>query len=235
MRQSFLTKAVLEESHTASEYMQWVQSLVAQVKAEHDGLRRIRLRKGLANQLMNEAFPIGLWAFRYFGGSEHVSINLKIGSQTFDAIVSDGRNQGSSVKYVEVTMAYEGEDDFLRMCELHEKGEVSGLGPVTRSGTKRTRKTIDVAMEAVSQAEVLRRERDRVGQAIVRKLGKPYPPNTVLLIGFDDTMAFDRQENIENLETTISEHLPKLKEFHSIAIVGLQKGLFICWPTDSTI
>ncbi|MBK7326262.1 MAG: hypothetical protein IPI89_09075 [Propionivibrio sp.] len=189
----------------------------------------------MANQLMNEAFPIGLWAFRYFGGSEHVSINLKIGSQTFDAIVSDGRNQGSSVKYVEVTMAYEGEDDFLRMCELHEKGEVSGLGPVTRSGTKRTRKTIDVAMEAVSQAEVLRRERDRVGQAIVRKLGKPYPPNTVLLIGFDDTMAFDRQENIENLETTISEHLPKLKEFHSIAIVGLQKGLFICWPTDSTI
>lgn len=184
---------------------------------------------------MNEAFPIGLWASKYYGRSEQVSISLKIGSQTFDAIVSDGRSQGSSVEYVEVTMAYEGEDDFLRMCELHEKGKVSGLGSVTRSGTKRTGRTIDILMEAVSQAEVLRRERDRVGQAIKRKLGKKYPPNTLLLVGFDDTMAFDRQDNIENLENTISEHLSKLKGFHSIAIVGLQQGLFICRTNEGAI
>lgn len=235
MTKSFLTPAVLEEPHTAAEYLQWVQNLIAQVKAEPDGIRRIRLREGLASQLMNEAFPIGLWASKYYGRSEQVSISLKIGSQTFDAIVSDGRSQGSSVEYVEVTMAYEGEDDFLRMCELHEKGKVSGLGSVTRSGTKRTGRTIDILMEAVSQAEVLRRERDRVGQAIKRKLGKKYPPNTLLLVGFDDTMAFDRQDNIENLENTISEHLSKLKGFHSIAIVGLQQGLFICRTNEGAI
>jgi len=232
MMQSILSKAVLEESHTASEYLQWVKNLVAQVKAEHDGIRRIRLRKGLANQLMNEALPIGLWAFKYFGGSEQVSINLIIGNQAFDAIVSDGRSLSSSVRYVEVTMAYEGEDDFLRMCELHEKGDVSGLGSVTRIGAIRTGRTINVVKEMVSQAEILRRERDRVGQAMKRKVGKLYPPNTVLVIGFDDTMAFDRQDNIKNLETTISEHLPKLKQLHSIAIVGLQLGLFICRTTD---
>jgi hypothetical protein len=218
----------LEEPHTAAEYLQWVQSLVAQVKAEPDGLRQIRLRDGYANQLMNEAFPIGLLASKYFGGSEQVTINLKIGSQNYDAVVTDGRSQGSSVQYVEVTMAYEGEDDFLRMCVLHDTGEVSGLGLVTKSGTNRTGKTIKVAREAVSQAEVLRREKDRIRQAIERKLGKSYPPNTLLLIGFDDVMAFDRRDNIENLETTVSDYLPQLKAFHTVAIVGLQQGLFIC-------
>lgn len=235
MTTSFLTSAILEESHTAAEYLQWVQNLVAQVKTEPDGLRRICLREGFANQLMNEAFPIGLLASKYFGGSEKVSISLKIGSQHFDAIVSDRRNQCSSVQYVEVTMAYEGEEDFLRMCVLHEKGEVSSLGPVTKSGTKRTGRTVGVAQEMISQAEVLRRERNRVRQAIERKLVKPYPPNTLLLIGFDDTMAFDRQDNIKNLETTVSEYLPRLKAFHSIAIVGLQQGLFICRPAERAI
>lgn len=228
MPPSFLTQAILEEAHTAADYLQWVQSLIAQVKKESDGLERIRLRKDLAKELLDEAFPIGVMSSKYFDGSALVSIRLKVGNQSYDAVVSDARSESSAVQYIEVTMATEGEDDYLRMRVLHEVGRVSGLGVVTKHGTKKSGLTINVGNEMVSQQEVLCRERVRVSQAIERKLGGSYPPNTLLLIGFDDTMSFDRSDNIKNLEAVLAHYSPRLEAFHSIAIVGLQQDLFIC-------
>ncbi len=227
MATSVLTPAALEETHTAAHYLQWVRNLIARVKLEPDGQERIRLRIDLAKELMNEAFPIGLLAARYFEESEQVSISLKIGSQNFDAAIVDGRSESSLVQYIEVTMADGGEDDYLRMRFLHERGEASGLGQVTKAGTKKTGLTINVAREMVSQTDVLRQERDRVRQAIERKIGKSYPPNTLLLLAFDDTMASDRRDNIANIEAVLSDYLPGLRAFHSVAIVGLQQGLFV--------
>ena len=219
-----LSPAVLEQPHSAAHYLQWVKNLIAQVKLEPDGLEHIRLRIGLAKELMNEALPIGLLAARYFEGSEQVTRSLKIGNQNFDAKVVDGRRPGSAVQYIEVTNADGGEDEYLRTRVLQERGEVSGLGAVTKVGTKRTGLTISVAREMVCQADVLQQERSRVSRAIERKLGKPYPPNTILLLAFDDTMAFDRRDNIANLEDVLAEYLPRLQAFHSVAIIGLQEG-----------
>lgn len=227
MRASFLTSAILEETHTAADYLEWVRNLIGKVKAEPDGLKRIRLRIGLAKELMNEAFPIGLLSRRLFESSPHVHISLKIGNQSYDAVVCDQRSQSSTVQFIEVTMANEGEDDYLRMRALHEQGEVSGLGAVSRQGTQRTGLTISVEREMVSQPEVLRREKDRVSKSIDRKLRVAYPANTHLLIGFDDTMAFNRSDNIRNLEQVITDYAPRLRGFHSVSIVGLQKDLFI--------
>ena len=230
-----LTREVLEEAHTAAEYLQWARALIARVREEHDGLERIRLRIGLAQELMNEVFPLGLLASKYFNGSDEVRIQLKIGNQNHDATVSDARDRGSSVEYVEVTLASEGEDNYLRMRVLHKEGQVSGLGPVTKSGTQRTGLKIHVEPQAVSQAEVLQGEKNRVVQAIERKLGKSYPSNTLLLVGFNDEMAYDRPDNIAGLESAVSAYLPQLKAFHSVAIVGLSQGLFMSWRTGSAI
>ena len=227
MHTSFLTSDILEETHTAAEYLEWVRDLVAKVKAEPDGLERIRLRKGLVKELMNEALPIGLICSKYFDDSRHVGISLKIGNQNFDAEVSDTRSDCSSVQFIEVTLATEGEDDYLRMRVLHEAGSVSGLGGVSKTSTKKKGLKIEVASEMVSQEEVLRRERERVSQAIERKINGSYPSNTLLLIGFDDTMSFDRNDNISNLQSVLYDYAPKLNTFQSVAIVRLQQGLFI--------
>jgi len=229
----FLTPDILEEEHTAADYLPWVRSLISRLKDEPDGLAQIRLRTGPAKELMNEAFPIGLLASTYFGGSKQVRIRLKVGSQTYDAMVSDDRPQSSSVKHIEVTLAGEGEDDYLRMLVLHESGAVSGLGPITKSGTRRTGLKVDIEGTMVSQTEILSRESDCIARAIERKLGKPYPPNTLLLVAFDDTMAFGRPDNISNIEASVSKFLPQLKAFHSVAIVGMHNGLFLSWGTGS--
>ena len=87
---------------------------------------------------MQEAFPIGLFATEYFDGSTEVEIALKVGSQGYDAVVNDRREKPSGISYIEVTMASEGEIDYLRMLTLHQAGQVSGLGRVSKSGTKKT-------------------------------------------------------------------------------------------------
>ena len=80
-----LSPELLEQRHTAAEYLRWVRELIKLVQLEDNGIERIRLRQGLAKELMNEAFPIGLLAETFFEASEQVQISLRIGSQNFDA------------------------------------------------------------------------------------------------------------------------------------------------------
>jgi hypothetical protein len=121
-----ISSELLEQAHTAKDYLNWIHDLIAQLKIEPDGLETLRLRKGFAKHLLNEAFPIGLLASIYFQGSDQVRIKLKVGNQNYDATVDDLRNPSSLVQHIEVTMANDGEDSFLRMLVLHQTGQVSG-------------------------------------------------------------------------------------------------------------
>ncbi len=87
------------------------------------------------------------------------------------------------------------------MLTLHETGQVSGLGRVQKSGTKRTGRKVDVKAEMVSQQDILAKEARLISDAIENKLGKDYPAQTALLVAFDDTMAFGRDDNISNIES----------------------------------
>tara|TARA_R110002049_G_scaffold185640_3_gene353919 strand:+ start:84 stop:947 length:864 start_codon:yes stop_codon:yes gene_type:complete len=223
-----LTCAVLEQPKNAGAYLPWVKELIARVKNEDpDGLRKIRLCVGLAKELMQEAFPIGLFASRYFAASNEVEIALKVGSQGYDATVRDLRDKPSGIAYLEVTMATDGEVDYLRMLELHRADQVSGLGLVTKTGTKRTGLTIQVRSEAVSQQSVLEKERRVVLGAIERKVTKNYPAGTALIVGFDDTMSFDRADNIANIENVLDANESRLSSFHTVAVVGLIMNTFL--------
>lgn len=229
-----LTAEVLEQPHTAREYLPWVKGLAAAVRAESDGLRQIRLRVGLAKNLMEEALPIGLFASRFFCESDEVEIALKVGSQGYDAIVKDTRSNSSGIEHLEVTVASEGETDYLRMLRLHETGFAPGFGSIAKSGTKKTGFTVIVEQETVSQSEVLAIERRALLAAIDRKACKLYPENTVLVIAIDDTMSHDRPDNQAGIASVLCEKRMDLKNFHTVAVVGLVAGLFICQSRDAT-
>ena len=154
-------------------------------------------------------------------------IQLKVGSQNYDAIVEDGRDGEDKILHVEITQAHEGESEYLRMLALHENGHVSALGPVTKTGTKRSGLSIKVDSVAVSQQEVLERESKSVADAISRKIGKPYPENTLLLVAFDDIMAHDREDNIQNIRQAIDSSIISPSNISNIVLVGLHKNLCI--------
>ena len=219
-----LTAKILEQPHTAREYLLWARALIAAAKAEPDGLRQIRLRIGLAKNLMEEALPIGHFATHFFGETDDVVLALKVGNQAYDATVVDARPDGSGIEYIEVTVASEGEIDYLRMLALHETGSVFGLGPVTKSGTRKTGLSIKVEAEAMSQEHVLATERRIISEAIDRKSGKAYPKNTALIIALDDTMAHDRADNQANIVSVLREKSAALQGFRVVAVVGLVAG-----------
>jgi hypothetical protein len=205
----------------------WVKQLIKKVQRQENGMETIRYRKGMAKPLMEEALPIGLFSSIYFNASQDIYIQLKIGNQPFDAIVSDQRRDKSPISYIEVTQAHEGESTYLKMKRLHETGSVNSLGEVRKSGTKTTGIVFDVDDNMVSQSEILQKEARLVEDAIKRKLGKQYPSNTLLLIAFNDEMAFDREDNIQNLKKVIDRYLPHMNMFCQVALVGTSKRLLI--------
>lgn len=228
-----LSKEILEQQHAAIEYLQWVKDLIKKVKLQENGIESVRLREGLSKELMEEALPIALFVSRHYGYSPDVKICLKIGSQHFDAIVEDNRNQKSPIQYLEVTSttvvgARNGYEDYLYKYHLHHSGS-GGTGNIFHSGTKRKGLATTLERNVVSQADVLSHEKRTVNEAIDRKLKMHYPENTALIISFDDRFAFDRKDNINNLKQVLDENIIKLNKYNFswVSLVGLYQGLYL--------
>lgn len=222
-----LSKAVLEETHNSEEYLDWVKNLVAGVKRDVGGIEKIRFRKGLAKKLMEEALPLGYLAENYFNRSNRVTISLVVGNQPYDAIVKDMREGDPVTYHVEITLAHEGEDEYLRMLALHQEGHVSALGKVSKTGTRKTGLHVEVKSETISQLEIIKRETKLIENAIERKIKKNYPEDTMLLIGFDDIMAYDREDNIANIESVVDRYVSDSFRFSKIVVVGFHNNLCI--------
>ena len=224
-----LTKEMLEQSHTAKEYLQWVEHLIEVVKSEENGIELIRLRKGLCKELIEEALPIALFVSKYFDYSPDVIVRHKVGSQHFDATIKDKRRIKSSIKHIEVTGTTavgtsNGHEDFLHRYHLHRTGE-GGTGKISYSGTKKCLVT-SLERGMISQSDVLEHEKRVVTEAIDRKLKPHYPKNTALIISFDDRWSFDREDNIVNLQQVIEDGSHRLKRYNFclVSIVGLYQG-----------
>jgi hypothetical protein len=231
-----LTKEILEQEILAGNYLSWVRGLIVKARHEKNAEEWISRRKGLFKQLMEEALPIGFFSAQHFRDSQDVSISLKIGSQPFDACVNDKRKNQDSIKYIEVTTTREvgsntGHDDYLNKLYLYQNGS-NGTGTISFTGSE-TNNDLSIKKERhmVSQDEVLTHERNTVQEAINRKVkkSKHYPPNTALIIAFDDIFSFDREDNILNLESILEDNIDTLKKrnFSLVAIVGMNKELLI--------
>ena len=220
-----LTKEELETPRTARDYLGWVKRRIA-----HAGtcdMRGIRLRQGLSKHLLEEALPIGYFAKRHFLSSEDVKISLIIGNQGYDAVVEDSRLPVPATLYIEVTLANEDYETHLRRELLHEAGLSHRFGPIWRQD-----KSVAQQPCLASQAEVIEFEFRAFTKAISRKLSIQYPEPTVLVVGFDDIMSFDRQDNLSNIEHAVRQSLPAPPPFIGVAVVGLVQNTFIWIGSD---
>lgn len=222
-----LTSKELQAPWTAAQFLPWVERRMAEVASTDAGKCAIGFRKGLAKPLVEEALPLGIFASYHFEDSDDVTIALVLGNQSHDATIEDHREQKSPFSFIEVTQAHEGENEHLRMLVLEREGHVSLLGPVHKSGTKATGIRVKVEGVALLHSTVLKRELDRVEAAILRKTGKPYPPDTGLLVVFDDYMSIKNQRDIETLRSRILPLLSRLNNFRWLAVVGWSKRTFL--------
>lgn len=220
-----LTKEMLETPRTPKQLHSWVSDTIERIGSTSEGKSAIRLKKGFAKELIEELFPLGLFAIKHFGPNSEVTITPVIGSQNYDAIV---HGDEENITHVEVTQAHEGENDHLRMLELDQKGGVSATGPVTKKGTKKKGFSISVDSTARYSPGIKDEEFERIRQATIRKSGKPYPSKTALVVIFSEHLLMNKTEDMAELNKLIvDELLPQLQNFKLVAFVGCVEGEYL--------
>ena len=221
-----LTPEDLQEPRTAAELLPWVERKIQDIGSTKDGKHAIRFREGLAKQLVEEALPLGIFASKHFRNSTKVNIELVLGSQNFDATIQDRREQRAPFSFVEITQAHEGENEHLRMVALERDGHVNILGAVQKIGTKFTGIRVEVENEAVSHKTVLQHELQRVEEAIRRKMENSYPPDTALLVVFDDYISIQDEADLERLRNRVWSLISDLRNFRWLSVIGWSKRTF---------
>ena len=200
----------LTKKRAPTELLSWVIQKINQIESTDEGEKALRLREGLAKQLMEEVYPLALFGYRKFGNNDQILMQPVIGNQSYDAVVTDLRSKPASQSYVEITQSHEGENDYLRSLVLEEKGFVFMRSPVSKTGTKKTGRQISIPAKALSADEVARNELGKIVDAAKRKVGRNYPINTSLIIVFGDDWFFRQAINDAALDNFVKKHILKL-------------------------
>ena len=182
---------------------------------------------GLAKQLVEEIYPLAIFAYKKYGEKKKVYIKPVIGNQNYDAILTDDSHSPPLVKYVEVTQSHEGETEYLRAFYLQKHGYVPLTGKIKKGGSKKSGLRISAELEAVPVIENANNELQRIVDAIERKESKRYPNNTCLVISFDDGYMFRRALDITEIDTRVKNKILGHNFcFDEIYLVGRKKGIF---------
>ncbi|MFC1970857.1 hypothetical protein ACFLV0_02835 [Chloroflexota bacterium] len=195
------------QKRTPSQLKDWVKQAMDRYNLSEEGHRQLVLHEGLAKPLMEEVFNLAEFGIKKFGNTDKILIQPIIGSQNYDAEISDLDTDPPNISFIEVTQAHEGEDEYLRSVVLAEKGIVTLRGPVIKRGTKKTGRQINVPYTATDVIQNVKEELMRIVEAAKRKNGKDYPPNTSLLIAFDDGLTFQRVISEKQLDDFVTRHI----------------------------
>jgi hypothetical protein len=196
-----------------------------QLKAE------AREGKHFANELVHEARPMALFAYRYFSASPQVIIAHVIGNQNYDGVVEDRRERPETIRYLEATTTLKTYEDSLRMEVLSKEGTVAAYGPVVAE--------VRAIGESQSRPLGSREHQDiradhlkLVLEVVERKAKKKYEPNTALIVAVDDSVPFSQKADVAALHALATGILvPALRgtNFSLLALEG-SNGLHLCYP-----
>jgi|WetSurMetagenome_2_1015567.scaffolds.fasta_scaffold141803_2 hypothetical protein len=103
---------------------------------------------------------------------------------------------------------------------------VSVLGAVKKTGSKKTGIHVEVEKEASSHNTILEHELQRIEEAIRKKTKKLYPPNTALLVVFDDYVSIQSEADLKGLRNRVRSLLSSLQNFRWVAVIGWSKRTF---------
>jgi hypothetical protein len=219
---AILTRQELEIPRNAGEMLTWVDRAHSRFNTKK---LRAEAREGkhFANEFILEGRPMALFAHRYFGASQQVIITHVIGSQNYDGIVQDNRENPGDIRFLEVTTTLRTYEDSLRMEKLSQSGHVPAYGRVTAIGPKHNRVGI-IAEDIAHEHTKLRDEHlQLVENAVRRKATKDYQPGTVLIVAVDDAVPFREESDVATLRALATGTLVPLlskTNFTRLALEG---------------
>lgn len=224
MMNSIITKEDIEKVRSVSELGDWIDKKHSQISNRKDTIKSCRLRKGLFKEFIEESMPLNIFCQQYFDNNLNVQVKQTIGSQNYDAELI---NQPNAIfKYIEITQAHEGKDDFYRRWHLNEFGHANALGEVVQNKPIAKSK---IKSEAIDHATIVHNETQRIDQAINKKIDKDYNDKTALVVVCDSTgLAFKDENDAYQLKAYLNNSfIGKLNNFCKVFIVSWNGALFI--------
>lgn len=228
----YISAEVMEEARLASDLLPWARSAIEEVAQKDGGMQALRHLQGGCKELIEELYPLAIWG-AWLTLPDQVVVKPKIGSQNYDAIVTDKRGDLETF-YIEVTQAHKGESEHLRRLHLEREGWSPGpsldmikIGTKAKGLTVKAGRLLTTLEGAVRQAETLVRE------AVQRKIRKNYPESTRLLVAFEDVIVVKAESIEQRLRETVEhsingQHCP----FSHIYLVGMSQKLLIIWTAE---
>lgn len=221
MANELISKDEVTKERTPSELMVWFKCKNEQIYSTSEGRKALRLHEGRVKQFMEEIYPLAIFGERKFGNTNQILITPVIGSQNYDAILTDLRSKPPSQSYVEITQSHEGENEYLRALELHNRGLVFRYGKVSKTRTKRTGIQVLVEPGCASVEEAAKDDLENIRAAAEKKAGKDYPADTSLIIFFDDTLHFPRVIDDAQLDNFVNRNILNLDlMFSTLYLIG---------------
>lgn len=232
----YLSKDEFEIERTSVELEAWSKAKSDQIYFSSGGVQDFRLQKGLIKELIEEVFPLVVFAKHQYGDSPQVLFKSVIGNQHYDAIILDRRDGSTSEMFIEITQAHEGEDNYWRRKELLDKGIVFSHSPAIKDGHGNKLK-VKIPPVAMDVGEIFNSEIERILEAITRKADKEYPTNTYLLICFDDTIAaFREQIYLQKLDQSVIGKVQQLGlKFEALYLIGHADWIFREYPISTLV
>jgi 3-dehydroquinate dehydratase/shikimate dehydrogenase len=192
---AILLKEDFEQRRTLQELNEWVEGVHSRLRAMGKIERYRLLESGIGKKFIDEMHPLNLFAQSYFRGRADISLEGKLGGQSFDAQVFEG---GRELCRIEITEAIDGRKWALQKELLLEDGWAPDTGPIECATKKHNRKKGDIkaTLEAVSEAQIVQEGLGLIEEALNNKFKKSNRPNgsygcgAWLLVAFNDTTVF---------------------------------------------
>jgi len=226
-----VTVEELSKVRSSAELIQWVGAKFDEIAKVEGGKDAVRMREGRCKELVEEVYPLSIFAMKKYGEVNDVLFTPVIGNQNYDAVV---KSKDENYK-LEITLAHEGEMEFLRRLMLKEKGYAPASGQIKKTGTKNTGIKVEEELAAKNVDDWLNEQIGLIREALGRKLKKDYEAGTSLLIMFEDVVSFDEEEERNALYEVVEKELgPQSNKhgFNKLYLASWSKRLFIEWSPD---
>ncbi len=87
MEQAAISVEEITKARTPLELVNWVESTMDKIGTTDAGETALRLGEGLAKQLVEEVYPLAIFARHKFGDTHQILVQPVIGNQNYDAVV----------------------------------------------------------------------------------------------------------------------------------------------------
>lgn len=230
MNNVFVVEDELTAERTPAELADWVTLKFREIAQRKGGKEAVRMRKGLCKQLVEEVYPLSIFASLRFGTPQNITLQPIIGNQQYDALITDRSSDPPRTSKLEITQAHQGEPEYLRRLMLQEQCWAPASGQIEKSGTKNTGIKLTTNLIAKRVEDLLDEQIALIRDALDRKLKKEYENDTALLIMFEDVVAFDEEDQRQELYRVVRDDLgPKAQPFSALYLASWSKRIFLTW------